>query len=83
MRARCGLLVVAIGLAACTEMRRPLGEDCLKDQDCVSGICSGLKCSATPPLVEAGPTPDAAVDAPQDAPQDTTTDAPVDAGAQG
>jgi hypothetical protein len=47
---------------ACTETRRPLGEACLKNGDCLSGVCSGLTCAATPPLLDGAPdnAPDAA-----------------------
>src|SRR5258708_4511238 len=30
---------------ACMETRRALGEDCLKDDDCLSGLCSQLRCA--------------------------------------
>jgi hypothetical protein len=56
---------------------RGLGEDCLKDQDCLSGICSQLKCAAAPPLIDGGIpqyTPDTG------APQDSTAP-PPDTGA--
>jgi hypothetical protein len=79
---RAAIALASVLLVACTETRRPLGEDCLKDQDCLSGICSGLKCVAAPPTLEAGPEPDAAADAPSDAPADMGTDA-ADASADG
>jgi hypothetical protein len=46
--------------AGCQLTSRALGEDCLKDQDCLSGICSQLKCAALPPLLDGSPqvTPD-------------------------
>jgi hypothetical protein len=79
---RAIVVVASVLLAACTETRRPHGEDCIKDQDCLSGICSGLKCVAAPPTLEAGPPlPDAAPDAPLDAPADGP--GPADAGADG
>jgi hypothetical protein len=47
------LSVGAIALAgACVQTQRALGEDCLKDQDCLSGICSQLQCAAAPPLLD-------------------------------
>ncbi len=56
-------LVLALAPLACTETRRPLGEDCLKSDDCLSGVCSGLKCVALPPLLDGAPerVPDGAV----------------------
>jgi hypothetical protein len=35
------------------ETQRSLGEDCLKDEDCLSGICSQLVCAALPPTIDA------------------------------
>jgi hypothetical protein len=84
--------LAAIALApACAQTQRALGEDCLKDQDCLSGICSQLKCAAAPPLLDGAsqappsPTPEAGVaDAPEaeDSGGDASGDAPVDAAAE-
>jgi hypothetical protein len=30
------------------ETRRSLGEDCLKDDECLSGVCSQLRCAEPP-----------------------------------
>jgi hypothetical protein len=38
--------------ASCTDSRGALGEQCLKDQDCLSGICSQQLCAAAPPLLD-------------------------------
>lgn len=47
------LVLAAVGLAgACAETRRSVGEDCLKSQDCLSGICSQLVCIASPPTTD-------------------------------
>jgi hypothetical protein len=48
-----GPLVVGVIAASCSESRFPLGADCLKDEDCLSGICSQQKCAATPPYLDA------------------------------
>jgi hypothetical protein len=61
-----GALVVACtAVVACAETRRTLGEDCLKSEDCLSGICESLKCAAAPPILGANPTlqPDSGPDA--------------------
>jgi len=53
------------GLAgACSELRSSLGDDCLKNEDCLSGICSQARCTASPPLLggEGAPTGDAGAD---------------------
>jgi hypothetical protein len=52
------IVVVVLGLtvaaaSACVESQRALGEDCLKDQDCLSGICAQLQCAAAPPVLDA------------------------------
>ena len=48
------LALVAVGvLAACTDTRGPNGAQCLKDHDCLSGLCSGFVCAESPPLVDA------------------------------
>lgn len=71
--------------AACQLTSRGLGEDCLKDQDCLSGICSQLKCAAAPPLIDGGfPQGSEDTGAPQDStapPPDTgTPEAAMDTG---
>ena len=70
-----GLSLSLLGvLGACTETRRSIGEDCLKADDCLSGVCSSQKCNAAPPLLDATmspPVPDAHVD-------DGASDAPSD-----
>ena len=56
------VLVVGAGLAgavlACGETRSPIGEECLRSSDCLSGVCSSRTCVAAPGLVTgAGPSP--------------------------
>jgi hypothetical protein len=68
------LLPVAITTAnGCVQTQRALGEDCLKDQDCLSGICSQLRCAAAPPLLD-GAIPSTSGDGGTEA----TTDAPAE-----
>ncbi len=45
---------------ACADTKRILGEECIKSDDCQSGICTGQKCTAAPPLLDldASATPD-------------------------
>ena len=69
-RVRMGALLLMALLAACSETRRSLGEDCLKDGDCLSGICSQLRCASPPRLLDGAIAP---------LPADATA-APVDAG---
>jgi hypothetical protein len=68
VRARLIKGFAAIGVAAgvvvaCVELKGQLGSDCLKNQDCQSGVCSQLKCAEAPPLFEFEAGPDAAPDA--------------------
>jgi hypothetical protein len=45
-------------LAACGETRRPIGDECLRSDDCLSGVCSSRTCVSAPPLVSGvGPPP--------------------------
>lgn len=53
-----GAALALAALAACGETRRPIGDECLRDEDCLSGVCSSRLCVAAPPLVTgAGPPP--------------------------
>jgi hypothetical protein len=45
-----GWLGVVGMLASCGETRRPIGEECLRDDDCLSGVCSARSCVSAPPL---------------------------------
>jgi hypothetical protein len=38
--------------SGCSPSQRALGEECLKDQDCLSGYCSQLQCAAQPPILD-------------------------------
>jgi hypothetical protein len=63
----CGAAILfgaAVGIVACAETRRSLGEACLKNEDCLSGICSDQQCASAPPLLDAeAPAIDAAPEA--------------------
>lgn len=55
-----GLLVAdALATVACGETRQPIGEECLRDEDCLSNTCSARTCVAAPQLtVPYGGSPD-------------------------
>jgi len=38
-------------VCACGESRRPIGEECLRDEDCLSGFCAARSCVSAPTLV--------------------------------
>ena len=55
--------------SACGETRRSLGEDCIKNEDCLSNLCASSKCGSDPPLLDGSPPAvDAAPDVTSDAP---------------
>lgn len=50
---------LACASLACGETRQPIGEECLRDEDCLSNACSARTCVAAPQLsVPAGGPPD-------------------------
>lgn len=53
-------LTALASVAGCGETRRPIGDECLRGDDCLSGVCSSRTCVAAPPLVAGvgGPPPD-------------------------
>lgn len=48
------IVTVAAGALACGETRSPVGDECLRSEDCLSGVCSARTCVAAPPLVVGG-----------------------------
>lgn len=72
--AALAIAFVALG-PGCGETRRPLGDECLRDDDCLSSACSGRVCVASPPLTNdqlgapdrGAKLPDATSNLPQDA----------------
>lgn len=59
--------VVLFTLMACGETRSPIGDECLRSDDCLSGVCSDRSCVAAPPLVTSNGVPppaDESVDIP-------------------
>ena len=50
-------VAIAAVASACGETRRSFGEDCIKDEDCLSGRCTAQKCGSEPPLLDGSPPP--------------------------
>jgi hypothetical protein len=48
-------LVVGGALAACADTTKTLGEECLKSEDCQSGLCQSEVCVAEPPFLTVPP----------------------------
>jgi hypothetical protein len=74
--ARLGVVVVLVvtGAGACAETKLGLGEECLKDTDCLSGVCAAQACTDpgtsftdASAAVAVTPGPEAGHDAGQDA----------------
>jgi hypothetical protein len=62
-RASALAVVVLATLAltpACADTRRSLGAECLKSQDCASGICAQFQCTAPSPTIDVEENADAA-----------------------
>ena len=75
-RLACAAVAMQLALA-CGETRGPLGEECIRSDDCLSGACADRVCVAQPALVTgAGSSP------PDDTPRIPSSDAstPRDAG---
>ena len=66
---------------ACGETRRPIGEECLRGDDCLSGVCSARTCVAAPPLVTGAGGAAARRDAAHS--RSSTPAAPTDAPSEG
>lgn len=49
--AACGVI------AACGESRRPIGEECLRNEDCLSNYCAARSCVSAPSLVSGATDP--------------------------
>jgi hypothetical protein len=74
------MTIALVAMAACGETRRPIGDECLRDDDCLSGVCSARSCVSAPPLRvgTTGPTPDEQPDI-----AEAGTAPPVDAATEG
>lgn len=48
MRASAGCLVLAVLIVVACELRRPVGEACIKDSDCETDYCRGSTCRVRP-----------------------------------
>jgi len=66
-------LLLAFGLAqACAQTKLPLGSDCIKSEDCLSGVCTALVCAAPGPTTSVEETAEAAT-SDAEAVEDTST----------
>jgi hypothetical protein len=57
-----GTAAVATAVVACIELKGSDGSDCLRNDDCQSGVCSQLVCVPVPPVLELEAGPDAGAD---------------------
>lgn len=51
------LVSTAASLFACGESRRPIGEECLRNEDCLSMVCAARTCVPAPALVTGATDP--------------------------
>jgi hypothetical protein len=68
---------VACPVVACVELKGSLDSDCLKNEDCQSGVCSQLHCAEPPPPFELEAGSDAGADGAIDGAPGTATDGPA------
>lgn len=70
---------LAFVVMACGESRHPIGEECLRDEDCLSNVCAARSCVSAPTLISG------AVGAPDETPRlsDDAGPAPADAASEG
>lgn len=57
---RFSMIVFAIGATAalaCGESRRPIGEECLRNEDCLSNVCAARECVPAPTLITGAVAP--------------------------
>lgn len=60
---RALFLASALGVSACAlagacgESRRPIGSECLRDEDCLSNFCAARACVSAPVLVTGASDP--------------------------
>jgi hypothetical protein len=52
--------IAALVSLACGESRHPIGEECVRDDDCLSAVCAARMCVSAPTLVNGAgrPPPD-------------------------
>lgn len=53
----CGL--ASVTALACGESRRPIGDECIRDEDCLSDVCAARLCASAPSLVTGASNPPA------------------------
>ena len=71
------ITVVASAVVACIELKGSDGTDCLRNEDCQSGVCSQLKCVPVPPVLELEAGLDAGADGAADGAPGPATDGGV------
>lgn len=62
------------GLIGCPNNTRTLGEECVKSEDCQSGLCSSLVCVAPPPFLTLPPASTADAGEDSEAPDSSTAE---------
>ena len=74
-------LIAVAAAAACGESRRPIGEECLRNEDCLSTVCAARTCVPASGLVTGATYPP--TDEEPLIPSDASAPSAVDAGDEG
>lgn len=51
------VLLAGCFVLACGESRRPIGDECIRDEDCLSHVCAARVCASAPQLVTGASNP--------------------------
>jgi hypothetical protein len=51
------LAIACAFVLACGESRRPIGDECIRNEDCLSNVCAARACASAPPLVTGASNP--------------------------
>ena len=51
------LAIACAFLLACGESRRPIGDECIRNEDCLSDVCAARMCASAPRLVTGASNP--------------------------
>ena len=54
------IALACIFVLACGESRRPIGDECIRNEDCLSNVCAARVCASAPQLVTGASNPPAA-----------------------
>ena len=53
------ITLACVFVLACGESRRPIGDECIRSEDCLSNVCAARVCASAPQLVTGASNPPA------------------------